>query len=215
MFKRLHVFILIGVISHCLTQIHAQDKGLSFGGILATFNDINYHNFKPTIGFNIEYESGLLFGASFMKFIPRADTFFFRDNQSDIGYGTISYEDYFVIPVYAGKQFPIKLVKSFVFKPGLQFGYTYARYEYIYNDAIQYINDTYVGAKIGFAPRINLTYKTSTNCSVYINLKYNGMFEITGRSTDPVTGSASSTTHSVGKYHQYFTIGLGTTLNFN
>ncbi len=164
------IFLALTILS--LDLLGQQSLSLDISR--ATFNGNNNTFFKPTTGINLEYEKNkFFFGIGYSNFKPISDTIYFTDEYSTTGYGILCFEDYLIIPIYVGRNFPINIGEKIVLKPGVQIGYAFVRYEYNYKYSLGGLDDVFVGSTIGFTPRISFCYKLNEKWESYFNTKYN------------------------------------------
>jgi len=202
MLKRFLFFIpfLISINTYC------QDNSVSVETSYTDFLGLNHWAFKPTISYSLEYNyGGFIFGIGYMNFKPQRDTLYFAD-ESLQGYGTIAYENYWVVPVYMGGEFTTELNDKWSIKPGVHFGYSIVNYYYDLRTSNHRIGEAYQGGKVGFSLRNALAYRLSDDIEVFFLAKYNAMVEITSVDKNRVYAS--------GAYHHYMTYGIGVSYIF-
>lgn len=186
------------VIAEKREPYEIKGYGLSLEIDRLTFRGENHYIFKPTQGVYFEYEKKLLLGIGYANFSPLQDTFYLAENSKQ-GYATLAYKKYWIIPMYMGKDFHFAVNKYLNLTPGFQVGYTLARVHYELKSDHSDYGRLYMGSKFGFAPRFKAELILSKKFICYINAKYQGLYEITGRE-----GSLSN-------YHHFFSFGLGAT----
>jgi hypothetical protein len=186
-------FFLISIDSY------SQDESINFGVGYEKMLGINHWTFKPSFSYSLEYHvSELYFGVGYMNFHPIRDTFYVADN-SPIGYYTIAYMNYWVIPIYMGFEYRIELNDKWSITPGIHIGYYLCRLHYDLNSSTRDFSSTSIGRK-GFSLKTSIEYQFADRFRFFFTPKYNGTHEVS---------SGDNHEQSLGNYHHFLSYGIG------
>ncbi|HBS88127.1 MAG: hypothetical protein A2W91_05370 [Bacteroidetes bacterium GWF2_38_335] len=188
------ICLLFIILLSIISSVNSQDSNT---GIYIGYEQLrgeDYYIFKPAVSINYEYESeGFLVGLGYMKFKPVSDTFFYIDTTSITGYGQVSFEDHYVVPIYLGYIKFIEVNEKFSVKPGFQGAYFLSYYAYNGNTSV---------GRFGASARFGATYNLSEKFYLNIIIKYTGMFDLDG-------GYMEEGAYTPSFFHHYLTIGGG------
>lgn len=129
--------------------------------------------YKPTTGYTLHYLSHddltiWNWSIGYQLFKPKQDTFYYAFSENN--HGTVTYEDYTIIPMYGGVTRKIDLFNNVKLLPGIDIGY-YC----IINDGLTFKGD--------LSPKLGLSYNFTESFSIRFQSKYNVFFEV--GSSDP------------------------------
>jgi hypothetical protein len=179
-----------------INNVFSQDRTVSLKVAGESFLGIYSEIYNPTMSVSAEYKNGFTYGIGYMKFKPKQDTFYLKESYSHAPYGKAIFEDFLIIPIYAGIDWEIDLSDNLIISPGLSFGFHFIHHEYEIIDSDVRFKEAMTTFTIAFAPQIKMIYRIDYKVDLFLYGRYTGIIDKVG----------------LEGYYNYVSIGFGTAL---